>query len=68
MVVLVMFVLEISGLARHFYLDDFGSSCVDTSDPLRAPTWVMKMKPTIRMPRHDPGGPMAAIWGGDLTI
>mmetsp|Transcript_23628 Transcript_23628/g.33746 ORF Transcript_23628/g.33746 Transcript_23628/m.33746 type:complete len:80 (-) Transcript_23628:519-758(-) len=61
-------ILRSDGLARHIYLIDFGPSCVDTSDPLRAPKWVMKMKPTIRMSRHDPGGPMAARWGGDLTI
>ena len=36
--------------------------------PLRVPTWAMKMKPTIRMSRHDPSGPMSARWGGNLTI
>ena len=53
-------ILRSDGLARHIYLIDFGPSCVDTSDPLQAPTWVKKMKPTIRMSSHDPGGPVAA--------
>ena len=40
----------------------------DPPIPLRVPTWAMKMKPRIRMSRHDPSGPMSARWGGNLTI
>eukprot|EP00984_Skeletonema_dohrnii_P038800 scaffold42478_cov128-Skeletonema_dohrnii-CCMP3373.AAC.1 len=40
----------------------------DPFAPLRAAMQVMKMKPTIRMSRHGPSGPMYARWGGGLTI
>ncbi len=66
--VLFFEILRSDGLARQFIRTIFAHLRVYTSDPLRAPTRVMKMKPTIRMSRHDPSGPMAARWGGDLTI
>eukprot|EP00985_Skeletonema_marinoi_P028787 scaffold26003_cov161-Skeletonema_marinoi.AAC.1 len=36
--------------------------------PLRAAMRVMKMKPTIRMSRHGPSGPLYARWDGGLMI
>ncbi len=67
--VLFFEILRSDDLARQFIRTIFAHLHVARHiRPLRAPTRVMKMKPMIRTSRYDPSGPMAARWGGDLTI
>ena len=45
------------------YISDFCPAKSTLPTPLRAPTWVTIMKPTIRMARHDPTGQKIVRWG-----